>query len=91
MAHTEEQARKLWCPMVRHFDGENITVTGNREAISRDDFGAENGNYNKCIASECALWRWHHEISGMHKTTTSVDGETRYAPPEGYCGGGGPW
>lgn len=43
--HTEDEAKKLWCPMVRE-----ATMEGN----NRD--GPE--HYAVCLASGCAFWRW---------------------------------
>lgn len=58
--HTEEEAKKLWCPM-------------SRPSMPRvDDCGYQAGNrvegsgpgqeplwpQNTCLASKCAMWRW---------------------------------
>lgn len=42
MSHTPEQARELWCPMVRMRDGSNV----------------DHGDRMMCIADKCAMWRW---------------------------------
>ena len=74
--HTEQEARKLWCPMVR-YGGEN-------EASNRWSEPFERGGHYKpdlnpdicrCIASQCAMWRWEEGETG--KVT------------RGYCGLGG--
>jgi hypothetical protein len=67
--HTEEEAKKLWCPMVRH-EGDsagsfnrgwhssnplNQTPPGDADGAVE----AIHGNYTcNCLASGCALWRW---------------------------------
>jgi hypothetical protein len=53
--HTEAEAKKLWCPMVR--------------VVSEDGAGYNrfSGNKNEydpidhaCIASKCMMWQWEH-------------------------------
>ena len=47
---TENEARELWCPMVRLAPlGADETYT---VASTRDD------KIGRCIASQCAMWRW---------------------------------
>ena len=47
--HTEEEAKKKWCPMVRHtMDAEgNFHTTNNYRAEG----------FQPCIASECMMWK----------------------------------
>lgn len=62
--HTEEQALKLWCPMVRvHLP---VNAVANRvsdaslrisDARDREYFNQQKEDCN-CIASKCAMWRW---------------------------------
>jgi len=69
--HTEKDACKLWCPMVRLGEADS---TDNRSAsagfIKNDEPGA-GVKWNCCIASSCAMWQW-------------VDDEFEYlfSPPE---------
>jgi hypothetical protein len=57
MMRTEQQARKLWCPMVRYTEifPNGSSVTGNRWWSHDQD----NHHYvgTRCIASECMMWR----------------------------------
>ena len=56
MMHTEESAKKLWCPMAR--------------AIQNTDKYDEAGTWyvsnegSKCIASSCMMWRWVTTLDG---------------------------
>ena len=54
--HTEKQASELWCPMVRSMAdglaGDNTFVV--QGVVER------NPEYSRCIASQCAMWRWDH-------------------------------
>jgi hypothetical protein len=54
-AYTEAQARHLWCPMVR------FTVDSEDSACNRWSGIPEeisNPPQCRCIASQCAMWRW---------------------------------
>lgn len=56
---TEEQAKLLWCPMVRH----NVPVDEGAGSFNRgphrDEALSKGGHYHCCcIASQCAVWRW---------------------------------
>lgn len=99
--HAEEEARKLWCPMVRL-----VTVTGdtknvlNRAAFNRCVTEMEGMEFNpqgtNCIASQCAMWRkgshgagcglWLVEGTSNAYAWKCVDGCTLHM---GYCGLGG--
>ncbi|SFJ85337.1 hypothetical protein [Bradyrhizobium sp. cf659] len=62
--HTPEQAKDLWCPMVRiarreTFNpdglGDTVLVGGcNTDALGRNRVPAS----CTCIADKCAMWRW---------------------------------
>jgi hypothetical protein len=84
--HTPEQAKTLWCPMVR-VGGENWS----------DARGLRGQQYNTCIADQCAMWQWktntklveagpEHEGMG----TVFIQGKrlisVKVAPTEGFCG-----
>ena len=63
-ARTEDEARKMWCPMVRFDAGDNIVSNrwlGNGRQIH------SNPEACRCIASECAMWRWQaHDDDGRY-------------------------
>jgi hypothetical protein len=67
---TEDEARKKWCPFVRMDNGYY-----NRSAQT---------NHHKCLASECAAWRWVPDplISFVSDGQTIVNKSTDH----GYCG-----
>ena len=51
VCHAIEDAKKCWCPFVRHTsDGDDASC--NRES----DQGVE--MWNACIADRCMAWRW---------------------------------
>ena len=93
--HTEEHAKKLWCPFARAaFPAGSIR--------SRPDLGADMaeqlattvvGNRPAdpgchCIASECMAWRWSHFTAGhaKHGSDYISDGCPPGKKAEGYCG-----
>jgi hypothetical protein len=53
--HTNEQAKELWCPMVRHVSDEDDKAATNRWGNAYPTDPA--GDWNSCIASKCAMWR----------------------------------
>lgn len=74
-AHTEEQAKKLWCPMARvarredldRDRGPTVIVGGcNTDALGGNRIPAS----CRCVASQCAMWRWAES----------------YPEDRGYCG-----
>jgi hypothetical protein len=75
MQVTEEQAKELWCPMVRMGVARNVLLEGepafppsNREVRNCDGDSAWIG---RCIASQCMAW------SPGHKTGTGSCGLAR--------------
>jgi len=59
---TEEQARKMWCPMARC-----SASIGGEEAPASNRYVHESINNPKecrCIASACAMWRWWDDQHG---------------------------
>lgn len=62
--HTEVEARELWCPMARllKIDGDNnyglVAAAVNRWWSHKNKTTDNNPKPCRCIASECALWRW---------------------------------
>lgn len=89
MLMTEEQAMRKWCPMARVVMP--VNQTANRVATSllkmvddRDrDYFTEQAENCKCVASDCAMWRW----GGMRYLpgTTATDGGMN-DEAHGYCG-----
>lgn len=93
--HTPEQARALWCPMVRiarrevieHRTGyqeiggdERVIVGGcNTDAIGDNRIPAS----CRCIADKCAMWRWIEPVDKKYITETMEEFNARRA---GYCG-----
>ena len=68
---TEEEAKTKWCPMVRF--GDTGSVSNRR--MNGGSGGA--GEYSRCIASDCMMWKW--KWYGM----TDKDG---HKPTDGHCG-----
>lgn len=93
--HTPEQARTLWCPMVRiarnevieHRTGymedsrdERVIVAGcNTDALGSNRVPAS----CRCIADKCAMWRWATPESAQYLTESTEDFTARR---NGYCG-----
>lgn len=51
---TEEEAKTKWCPMVRfNTETKNFNAFNNREEMLLNAAG----DYCKCIASDCMMWR----------------------------------
>ena len=107
MSHTEAKARELWCPMVRiarrevvninFAEGEPyepVIVGGcNTDALGRTRVPAS----CRCIASECAMWRWVPSDEGMRYSGIEVfrlpngrvEERAKYEPvppTHGFCG-----
>jgi hypothetical protein len=58
-AHTEGQAWHLWCPMARYTEGDSAA---NRWPGSQEE--ASIPPPNRCVASQCAMWRWLTDETG---------------------------
>lgn len=106
MMHTPAEARELWCPMVRTVRREtsnpergpeprNLELVGgcNSDALGRLRVPAS----CRCIADQCAMWRWVPSTT-VHKEPRVQESQgLRYvqnvdvpdAPTHGYCGIGG--
>lgn len=85
---SEEEARKKWCPESR--DKVKGALAGIILAISKDNKGFEELNdligedSDKCIASDCMMWRWDTwidkgSVSNPQKNEITSD-------KWGYCG-----
>jgi len=70
---TEDQAKTKWCPMVRR---SMFTYGSHDISVNRD------GQNDKCLASECAMWRWNI-------TTDPIFDEKVQSRNNGFCGLGG--
>jgi hypothetical protein len=53
--HTEEKAKELWCPHVRHADSHEETA--NCTGLQRVE-GEMKHPWNTCVGSKCSQWRW---------------------------------
>ena len=81
---TEEEARKKWCPMVKGWQGNEVTGFSYMQ---------------HCEASDCMMWRWDRKTtipcpecgaSGyVHDDICPLCDEKKRIPhpePRGYCG-----
>jgi hypothetical protein len=74
--HTPEQAKELWCPMVRHTGGEGTFNRGITSGAETNSTGPDDDRFIcNCISDKCAMWRWHPN-SGEHMADKR----------KGYCG-----
>jgi len=61
--HTEKDACKLWCPMVRFTPiiNSGIIIPGDRKRT-------EDGKIDdSCIASQCVMWQWLDDEERMEE------------------------
>ena len=97
---TPEEARELWCPMVRiarreDYSYETLRTGGDPPLVvmrtdhhvvagcNRDALGSPTGfvlNSCKCIASQCAMWRWQPSTTTHKERRIETK---RYAFPGG--------
>ena len=83
---TETEAKQRWCPMVRmaEEEGSGFAGTWNRTWRSRP---IPNPDECRCIASDCAMWRWTDDSAwegdGLERTAEESDGKW---VRRGYCG-----
>lgn len=89
--HTPEQAKGLWCPMVRASNGTDTACNaGNTPEYRTAPSSA------RCIADKCAMWRWAHETANVEVVKTSPNGgkyttwEQKTVKVHGACGLAGP-
>lgn len=108
-AHTPEQARALWCPMVRiarrevTVEAAIINRPGSATHIPKRVEIAAGCNTDalggcrvpascRCIAEQCAMWRWAHTTASVPTTTEGASGlrarvyEQKTVRTHGYCG-----
>lgn len=89
--HTPEQARELWCPLVRIARQETVQYD---PPASSKDYGIRQAGFPvvggcntedlgrtrvpescRCIADKCAMWRWEHTTASVPTTTLGASGE----------------
>lgn len=83
--HTEEQAKRLWCPMARTSYSSLEDAHVNRLQGPEED---------TCIGSRCAMWRWDMDWSSSVQEGEGGDLVLRLKrrdgePQRGFCGLGG--
>lgn len=91
--HTEEEARKLWCPMVRFVIGPETSKWQGVAYTNRCD--ELNHPQTNCIASSCAMWVFNDPVV-MRKSDGHIcyrDPKSQYpeseweeVPQSGSCG-----
>lgn len=85
--HTEEEARKKWCPFVRlaAAGGEHPEWHNNRPTWG----DVEKAHFDRCIAFECMAWRWRGSRAFRADGTAYRDDEGAPLDAEiartGYC------
>ena len=99
--HTPEQAKELWCPMVRAERGETVriqyasigeitSVHEERHIVGGCNTDALSGTRApvacRCISTKCAMWRW--ATTGNYEHDCAIIGTNLGEPftPTGYCG-----
>ena len=84
---TEDEAKKKWCPHVRHSDSETDSVAVNR--FGRHAIDPER-SWNSCIGSACMAWRWKDLppviASDDLQSIPVSELEMRTKARRGYCG-----
>lgn len=102
MLTTPEDARYLWCPMVRMARHEVVTVegtpVGNLTPVREEHHVVAGCNTDalgrvrvpascRCIADKCAMWRWAAGVT-LHPDTGALcmPGLGGAIPAKGYCG-----
>ena len=85
MMHTEDEAKKLWCPhsIAMHAGGH----CGNRDAENNTmewpNCHPSTAKQTSCIASKCMSWRWVTELKTFD-LDPDLSAEVR--SDRGYCG-----
>ena len=59
MMHTEESAKKLWCPMARDIQNTDKYDEAGTWYVSNEG--------SKCIASSCMMWQWLDDEERMEE------------------------
>lgn len=69
---TEAEARELWCPMVRYV----MTDDPPANRWWDQEQAAKNPEQCRCIAGECAMWRWYRrDDDGQHYGCCGLAGD----------------
>ena len=82
---TEDDARNLWCPHVRHGEGAHNKWTTESDISGISIMGCQ------CITSECSQWLWGEVNMVERRYMTFPEGtkefeQTDTIPGRGYCG-----
>ncbi len=56
--YTEEQAKKMWCPMVRSADENGRSFN----KVWDNDPRYSGYQDTRCMPSECPMWRWSRDV-----------------------------
>ena len=98
--HTPDQARELWCPMVRGARRELMPESGTKSINDRtvivsgcntDALGGMRVPAScRCIADKCGMWRWDSRITAEEQSAIN-EGRVNIAELvtrqiTGYCG-----
>lgn len=101
MLLTESEARCQWCPFARvthtlrspsdpEFIAAAVAVNrghadaGSTQIVNGAELLPDNG---RCIASECAAWRWWHRVVRVPASDgATIVSEPAHAGPRGFCG-----
>ena len=79
--HTEIEAKKLWCPMVR---------IGHRSGVTMNDPEGPDDLQGHCIGSACAMWRWGSKPDPNWQRPLQAPASFEPAPyivsDKGFCG-----
>ncbi len=80
--HTEEEAKKLWCPMARQAYGDSSGIAGVNLMQGASIFVP-------CRASACGMWRW--SVTPEQAKKLSIQARTDGIRPhnsieKGHCG-----
>lgn len=96
-ARTPEEARSLWCPMVRLAavtEGGSGVMAGQTvmNRLQKKGERTTTPDAAVCIADRCAMWRWERTTRSVRQTTVGASGvdvptyEQRTVRTHGYCG-----
>lgn len=86
MLSTEVEAKQLWCPMVRIARRETVdrSASSAPDVVGGCNSDALGGNRIpascRCVASQCAMWRWDNFDLSLNDVLAGV------RPARGYCG-----
>ena len=61
---TEDEAKTMWCPFVRHADVDIYTFNRGGGDNFLNEHPNNQGSVCNCIGSKCMAWRWNPESGG---------------------------